>query len=64
MRRKIAWGCLVLLLIGMFSGCARTRFQCGICGKEVNGIGHLVNYEGKTGRICDDCYRMMQELQG
>ena len=64
MRKKLALLLVVLLLGLTLSGCSGAKFTCGICGKEVKGVGHLVRAGDKTGRICDNCYRMTLESQG
>lgn len=64
MRKKLALLLVLLLLAGMLFGCSGAKFTCGICGKEVKGVGHLVRAGDKTGRICDNCYQMAMESQG
>ena len=59
MKRRIVIVLIAVLLVLSLSAC-RAKFTCGICGKEVKGVGHLVRTQEKTGRVCDECYRMIE----
>ena len=46
----------------MLGGCTH-KFKCGLCGNEVNEMGHKVSVLGQETEICDKCDEIRKAAQ-
>lgn len=53
---------ITIAVVMLFSGCTH-KFKCGLCGDEVNEMGHRVTVLGQETEICDKCDEIRKAAQ-